>query len=408
MSGVTRRGVLAGGAAAVGGAAVATLGYGITRSEPEAGTGSAAASAPAGQAAGALREPFYGVHQAGIATPIQAHGTLVAFDLLPGSDRDAVSRLMRLLTDDAARLTQGRPALADSDPELTSVPARLTITFGFGPRLFDVVGRPDRRPASVRTLPAFGTDRLQPQWSGGDLLVQVCADDPLTVSHAVRMLTKDVRAFARLRWTQSGFQRARGSEPPGTTGRNLMGHKDGTVNPKPGSAEFDQTVWAGTGPDWFHGGSVVVIRRIRINLETWDAFDRAGKELAIGRRLDSGAPLTGTQESDPGDLNAVDSMGFPVIPEQAHLRRARATTPAEKMLRRPFSYDSGVQPNGTTDSGLIFIAYQADADTAFVPVQRRLAESDALNLWITHIGSAVFAVPPGVQPGGWVGQTLLT
>jgi dye decolorizing peroxidase len=30
-----------------------------------------------------------------------------------------------------------------------------------------------------------------------------------------------------------------------------------------------------------------------------------------------------------------------------------------------------------------------------------------MNEWITPIGSAVFAVPPGCEPGGWIGQTLL-
>ena len=43
----------------------------------------------------------------------------------------------------------------------------------------------------------------------------------------------------------------------------------------------------------------------------------------------------------------------------------------------------------------------------FVPVQRRLAEADLLNLWTTPIGSAVFAVLPGAQPGEVLGEALL-
>jgi dye decolorizing peroxidase len=77
------------------------------------------------------------------------------------------------------------------------------------------------------------------------------------------------------------------------------------------------------------------------------------------------------------------------------------------MLRRAFSYDDGPTPDGRPDAGLLFAAYRADAATAFVPVQARLAESDIMNLWISHVGSAAFAVPPGCAPGGFVGHQLL-
>ena len=43
----------------------------------------------------------------------------------------------------------------------------------------------------------------------------------------------------------------------------------------------------------------------------------------------------------------------------------------------------------------------------FVPIQRRLGANDALNEYIRHTGSAVFAIPPGASPGGYVGQGLL-
>ena len=43
-----------------------------------------------------------------------------------------------------------------------------------------------------------------------------------------------------------------------------------------------------------------------------------------------------------------------------------------------------------------------------MPIQRRLAERDLMNEWITPIGSAVFAIPPGCAQDGWVGDQLLT
>ncbi len=311
---------------------------------------------------------------------------------------------MRLLADDAARLTQGLPALGDTEPELALSPASLTITAGFGPRLFDLAGVASRRPASVRELPAFTGDKLQPRWGQSDLVLQICTDDPTTLAHTVRMLVKDARSFGTVRWAQRGFASPGATE--NGTARNLMGQVDGSVNPVPGTPEFDQAVWA-TQPGWFAGGSVLVLRRIVMILETWDAFERAGKEQVIGRRLDTGAPLTGTVEKDVPDLDAVDAQGFPVIEPLAHIRLAKALTPAETMLRRPFSYDDGVDAAGRADVGLLFVAFQADADTAFVPVQRRLAEKDLFNKWITHVGSAVYAVPPGVADGGYWGQQLL-
>lgn len=390
---ITRRGLFAAGAATAVGTAAGTV----------AGTmaGTAAGASPSGAAtevpSGTATEPFHGVHQAGIATSPQAHAVFVAFDLKRGTGREPIVRLMRLLTDDARRLTLGRGALADTEPELAASPARLTVTFGFGPGLFEAAGV----DSPVRQLPEFETDKLEDRWSGGDLLVQICADDPLTVAHALRMVVKDARAFARVRWTQRGFRRGAHVQPAGATQRNLMGQLDGTVNP----ADLDRAVWLGQGP--LRGGTTLVLRRIRMDLETWDELDRTGREFTIGRRLADGAPLTGRAEHDEPDFGRLNRLGFPVISEYAHIRRARVDDPGARMLRRPYNYDDGLAEDGTPDSGLLFAAYQADVDKQFVPVQRRLAEGDLLNEWITAIGSAVFAIPPGCAPDGWIGETLL-
>jgi len=400
-----RRALLLGGAAAaVGGGTAAAL---AARSGDPA-ENAAAAHAPAPSPAGPESVPFHGAHQPGIDTfPAQAHAVFLGLDLRPGSGPAEVRRLMRLLSDDAARLMSGRPPLAAEDPELPALPSRLTVTFGFGPGLFDAVGRPADCPAVVRELPGFPSDRLEPRWSGGDLLLQVCSDDPVPLSYAVRRLVRDARSVTSVRWTQRGFNPARGSEPAGTTPRNLFGQRDGTVNPAAGSPELAETVWVRDGPPWLVGGSMLVLRRIRMDLDTWDDFGRVGKELAVARRLDTGAPVTGGTEFDEVDPRAVDERGMPIVAASAHAVRAKARTPAERMLRRGYSYDDGPAPDGTSDAGLLFAAYQADAATAFVPVQARLAESDVMNLWITHVGSGSFVIPPGCADGAFVGQELL-
>lgn len=395
---LSRRGLLAGGAVAAAGALAAC------------GTEQGAAAekpSPAPPETGRLVEQFHGPHQAGVATMPQAHAVFVGLDLLPDTDREAVVRMMKLLTDDARRLTQGQPALADTEPELAALPSRLTITFGFGPGLFKAVGLDHLRPESLAPLPSFKIDRLEKRWSGGDVLLQICADDGLTLSHALRMTIKDARSFTRVRWIQRGFRNSPGTQDPGLTQRNLMGQLDGTVNPRPGTSDFDRAVWVREGPRWLHGGTTLVLRRIRMEMETWDEVDRVGKEFTVGRRLDNGAPLTGSSEHDEPDFERVNSMGFPVISEYAHIRRAHVKDPAMRIFRRSYNYDEGLSPEGHADSGLIFASYQADIERQFLPIQRSLAEADLLNEWTTPIGSAVFAIPPGCTGDGWIGETLL-
>lgn len=220
------------------------------------------------------------------------------------------------------------------------------------------------------------------------------------------MLLKDTRSFATVRWTQHGFRRAYGSVAPGTTMRNLFGQVDGTTNPKPGTNDFDTVVWATTG--WLTGGTSAVIRRTHMDLDKWDRLDRGGREQSVGRTLSNGAPLTGAKEHDEPDFTATTAIGFPVIPEFSHLRRARSENTAERIFRRAYNYDYTPTGEQISDSGLIFVSYQADVAAQFTPIQQRLADLDLLNEWTTPIGSAVFAIPPGCTPNGFIGDTLLS
>lgn len=397
-AGSTRRQFLLGGAVAGVGAAAA-IGADLAVSATSDGPATEPASLNGEQTVA-----FYGAHQAGIDTAAQAHGLFVALDLLEGSTREDLVRMMRILTDDAARLTQGSPALADSEPELATVPARLTVTFGFGPRF--VARARGAAPGWLKALPAFAVDRLLPEFSDGDLLLQIAADDPLAVAHTARMLLKDTRSFASVRWSQQGFRRAHGSVRPGTTMRNLFGQVDGTSNPAPGTADFDQVVWNGDG--WLAGGTSAVVRRIGMDLDKWDRLDRGGREQSVGRYLSNGAPLTGTDEFDEPDFEATTPIGFPVIPEFSHVRRARSDLAAERIFRRGYNYDDRPVGEAVSLSGLIFVSFQADVDRQFVPIQKRLDQLDLLNEWTVPIGSAVFAIPPGCAEDGFVGETLLT
>jgi dye decolorizing peroxidase len=387
-----RRSLLRTGAAALGGAGAGWTAASVavtTSSGPASAAPAAAETAPP---VGMQTVAFHGPHQAGVATPPQAHLSLLGLDLEAGQTAQDVGRLMSLLSDDAQRLARGVPALADTEPELAARPARLTVTFGFGPRL----------APGLEELPAFGTDRLDEAWGQTDLAVQLCAEDPVTLAHARRMLLKDCTGFARLRWVQDGYRRAHGTEAEGTTMRNLMGQVDGTVNPVEADPDYAGLVWDES------GGTTMVVRRIRARMESWDKVDRAGREAAVGRTLDTGAPLTGTREHDEPDLEAKDALGLPVIDPASHVARARSDDPRERFARRAYNYTLAdpTRPTGE-DAGLVFIAFAADVAAQFVPVQQRLAELDRLNEWVTTIGSAVYAVPPGAPEGEAVGASLL-
>lgn len=402
--GASRRRFLLGGAAAGWGAALA-LGADALANPVSADPASPAEAGPTEDSAGLRGSavvPFHGRHQAGVSVTPQAHSTFLALDLLEDVDAEALGRLMRLLTSDAERLTQGQGALADMEPELAHNPSRLTITFGFGPRLLEraVV----QVPTWLAPLPPFRIDALQGEWSDGDLLIEVASDDPVTIAHATRSVLKSARSFTTQRWRQDGFRHAYGSRPQGSTMRNLFGQVDGTVNPAPGTEDFESLVWIPDGP--LAGGTSLVIRRIAMNLESWDDLAREGREESVGRTLDTGAPLTGTAEHDEPDFEAVGPIGFPVIAAEAHIRRARSDDTSQRFYRRGYNYDETPGAGETSRSGLIFTAFQADPVAQFVPVQQRLDELDLLNEWTTPIGSAVFVIPPGCGRGGYIGETL--
>ncbi|MFJ8645211.1 iron uptake transporter deferrochelatase/peroxidase subunit [Streptomyces sp. NPDC093546] len=362
-------------------------------------------------AVGRTAVPFRGAHQAGIVQPLQARGHLVAFDLAPGAGRREAAALMRRWSAAAELLMAGEPVGdGDSGVALDAGPCSLTVTFGFGASFFDRTGLVARRPAELDPLPAFSSDRLDPKRSNGDLWVQIGADDALVAFHALRVIQREAGAAAKVRWQMNGFNRSPGATAHPMTARNLMGQVDGTGNPKPSDPDFDERVFVPEGgpQPWMAGGSYAVVRRIRMLLDDWEKLPLARQERVIGRRKADGAPLTGGSETTEPDLDKTGPDGKLVIPDNAH---ARISAPEQNggaaMLRRPFSFHDGIGPDGTPDAGLLFIAWQADPQTGFVPVQRKLDRGDALSPFIRHESSGLYAVPGGPAEGEYVGQGLL-
>jgi len=324
----------------------------------------------------------------------------------------------------AAFMSEGQPVGEESEnaylpPDDTGEAldlstARLTLTFGFGPTLFehdgaDRFGLAASRPAALEDIPRMPGDSLEPERSGGDLCIQACADDPQVAFHAVRNLTRIARGVATMRWSQIGFGRTSSTSKAQETPRNLMGFKDGTNNVKAEDEDLvDQHVWVQIGdePAWMRDGTYVVARRIRMLIEVWDRSSLNDQEQTIGRHRLSGAPIGSENEFDPVDLEATGPDGKPLIPTDAHVRLSREN-PDEKILRRGYSFTDGMDSKrGQLDAGLFFISFQRDPRKQFVPLQRRLAENDALNEYISHTSSALFACPPGAREDGYMGETL--
>jgi deferrochelatase/peroxidase EfeB len=379
-------------------------------------------TAPTSDTACTVAEPvaFFGAHQAGITTPQQQHLRFSAFDLRVDNQRELVELLLAWSAL-AARLTSGDRPTANPDPARRDTgeaealaPGRLTITFGFGPGLFesdgeDRLGLADRRPPALRALPTFGADALEPARGDGDLAVQICCDDPQVAFHAFHALSNAARGVAEPRWLQSGFLGARTGR---STPRNLLGFKDGSRNLTPTDATATRRhLWADAvdGAPWMAGGTYLVARRIRTVLDVWDATSTEGQEVTIGRRKQSGAPLTGRREQDVPDFHPTTTNG-PVIPADAHIRLAAPEQNAgAQILRRSYNYDDGIdRDTAQVDAGLFFVCFQRNPETQFVAIQRRLAANDALSQHLIHTASAVFACPPGAHPGGYVGQGLFS
>ncbi|AXG77543.1 iron uptake transporter deferrochelatase/peroxidase subunit [Streptomyces paludis] len=409
---------LALGAAAAGGAAVALRGDG--------GGGDATGTAADSGAA----VPFHGRHQAGIATPVQDRLHFAAFDVTTG-DRAELVQLLKDWTRAAERMTAGHAVgdgayggLPEAPPDDTGEalglkPSRLTLTVGFGPGLFtkdgeDRFGLARHRPAALPDLPRFPGDNLDPARGGGDLCVQACADDPQVAVHAIRNLARIGFGKVAVRWSQLGFGKTSSTTPGAQTPRNLFGFKDGTSNIAVTETDaLDRYVWAtakdgsgsgsGTGGgEWMADGSYLVARRISMRIESWDRTSLQEQEDIFGRDKGEGAAVGKAHEHDKPNLKAM-------LPT-AHVRLAHPDSHhGVRMLRRGYSFTDGTDGLGRLDAGLFFLAYQRDIRDAFIPVQRSLARSDALNEYIQHVGSAVFAIPPGVRDkDDWWGRTLLS
>ncbi|MCI9887380.1 Dyp-type peroxidase [Micrococcales bacterium 31B] len=406
-------GAALGAGAVAGGGALGAFGR-------DAGSATLAASATDGASGNTVNLSqsvafFDEAHPAGIETPPQGHCIFATFTLSETATAKDLQVLLARWTAAIGQLSAGKavgsvePARADAVPRDTGeaqdlAPASLTVTVGLGPRVFgEQFGLAAQRPALLADLPTLPGDDLDPAFTGGDLSVQACSDDPQVTYHAIRNLARIAGATATTHWVVMGFGRASAGEGQ-TTPRNLLGFKDGTRNVSTPS-DFDDHVWLREA-DWMTGGTYQVARKIRMHIENWDLDRISDQQLIFGRTKLEGAPLSGEREKDEPDFAKTGADGAPLIDPTSHIAlAAHENNNGVKILRRSYNYTDGLNAQGLLDAGLLFIAYLNDPAN-FVTLQRKLGSFDLLNEYIQHIGSAVFAVPPAPPTGGYIGQAL--
>ena len=435
-AGLSRRGLL--GLAGTG-LAVLGLGGGFAAGHASARVGAPSGARSAASPGSANRtHAFTGARQAGIVTAAQDRLHFATFDLTTTSRADVIA-LLRRWTFAADRMTRGLPAGTygpasgpyDAPPDDTGEAdelgaSGLTITFGFGPSMFEDVDGKDRfglagrRPELLKDFPHFPGDTLQPGRCGGDIAIQACADDPQVAVHAIRNLARLAFGTAALRWSQLGYGRTSTTSVSQSTPRNLFGFKDGTSNIMAEHTDaLDEHVWVAPGDDakadWLAGGSYLVARRIAMTIETWDRTSLREQETLIGRAKGSGSPLSGGDEHTEVDFKATGRGGATLIDPGSHIALAHpSANGGARMLRRGYNYTDGSDGLGRLDAGLFFIAFVRNPATQYIPMQTAMGRHDLLVEYLRHTGSGLWAVPPGLAKGtrldpvdgAFVGQDL--
>jgi len=375
MPEITRREALFG----VGGAAVgAVIGAGAVGVGVAVAGAQTAPSATAPVRGDAVQAS--GVHQAGIARPASPQRqTLVQVFDLAGSGTDWVAGVGSVIGE---LTTIGSPRSSELFPDGAG---DLTITVGIGARL-----SAEAAAALDGGLPSFKQDdTIAESDRGGDVMISACASDPGVLAAAITAVAAALPS-ATPRWGQRGFR----SPGDGTVVRNPIGFLDGIIVPH-GDAELESNVWIADGP--FAGGTICVLRRLRLRARDFEAMPLDEQEAAIGRRRADGVPLTGGGPSDQVDLQAKTAEGEYLIPLHSHARAAHPSfTGSDLMLRRGYGFDNGITADGIADAGLLFVCFQRSQRT-FVATQNRLDEVDDLMKFATPTATASFVVLPGSQ-----------
>ena len=374
---------------------------------------------PSADNGGAGRTPFRGEHQPALMAATAAAGLVTGLDFRAETHAELVDSFAKLSDsieqvmagespdDRDGGFPSGNSGILGSDPGSSGV----SVLVGVGSSLFDSrFGLGERKPSELAPMPKFANDFLvRPERSHGDISLTIHGQSQQATVHAFRQILRAMRGLLVPRWSQDGFNQLLPDRERGqASARNLLGFRDGTVNPDlDDSDEMDQVVWVQSGggePDWAAGGTYQAIRVIRLMVEFWDRTRLNEQEAIFHRRRGSGAPLGKIKETDTPEFFDEESLA-------SHIGRANPRTSgsaSHHMLRRgSFNYTNGLDGNDQLDQGLVFVSYQRSIEDGFIAVQRRL-DGEALEEYVRPIGGGFFFILPSPEPGGRLADGLLS
>ncbi|EAP9510746.1 deferrochelatase/peroxidase EfeB [Salmonella enterica] len=353
---------------------------------------------------------YQGLHQAGVVTPEQKNASFIAFSVT-SKTIDELQTIFALLTERIAWLTQPHQAQSSGNDKLPPAesgilgtylqPDLLTVTVALGDSLFDNrFGLEKIKPVHLCKMTPFSNDRLEQQWCGGDILLQICANSQESVIYALRDILRHLSPYCFPLWKIDGFLPSRDIDNH-TTPINLFGFKDGTGNaPADDISLMNELIWINSDHKergWCEGGTYQAVRLIRFNLEFWDRTPLEDQENDFGRYKDTGAPVGMKNEHDDPAFDK-DPHGDRILFD-SHMRRAEPRNPVRhtaKLRRRSYSYSLGLTDAGGLDMGLIFVSYQRNLKTGFIDTQNRL-NGEPLERYIKPFGGGYYFVLPGVR-----------
>ncbi|PSU25876.1 deferrochelatase/peroxidase EfeB [Photobacterium phosphoreum] len=363
---------------------------------------------------------YQGIHQAGVITKEQKNVSFISCNVTAMTLAE-LKMLFKVLTGRIAYLTQSNNLLVNDNDKMPPFesgmlgghldPDSLTVTVSLGANLFDSrFGLQQLKPRHLVEMKSFPNDQLDPNWCGGDIGLQICANSPESVVYALRDILQHTSMYIVPRWKMDGFLPSRDIDNK-TTPVNLFGFKDGTGNAPANNTDLmDDLVWVTAKdkePHWCIGGSYQAVRLIRFNLEFWDRTPLEDQENDFGRHKITGAPIGMKHEHDSPEYET-DPHGDRIL-FNSHMRRAEPRNPERytaKLRRRSYSYSLGINNFGMLDMGLIFICYQKNLQKGFIDTQKRL-NGEPLERYIKPFGGSYYFVLPGVKANDdYLGQAL--
>ncbi|HYI39955.1 MAG TPA: Dyp-type peroxidase [Allosphingosinicella sp.] len=319
--------------------------------------------------------------------------TILRADIL-SADRGELRDILKLLTRFVVEETRKGPS-KEHVAVLETVPSsyRVTVTLGLGSTLFvdrngeDRFGLRARRPRCLKPMPSFPGDHgtLDCDKSASDIIIAIASDHPYVNTAVARFFGEffnkhftaafqkeaEARPMLRFRTAEQGFGRK--------DKREFLRFDDGIQNLQMSLEDLERLIYAEPTdgePDWCVDGSYMVYRKIREDMPTWEGIAAGEQERMIGRRKDSGLPLsrqsTGTGGFTPVFAHPADALDGPF---NAHVRKVQPRRNRtdlfglddleRQFLRRPYPYFEGFDDRGRSINGLHFVAFMKNIQQQF-------------------------------------------